>query len=258
MNNEIVPFAFQDMLVRTVMDEIGETWFVAKDVCAVLDIKNHNDAISDLDEDEKAGVAITDPSSNGTVQSRKMTTISESGLYSLVFRSRKKEAQVFRKWVTSEVLPSIRNTGSYIVKQPSIAKPPAKSNFKNLSMPDIALSLRQNMRQRLWQDAIQTVRLDNGTSEDVLHWFGYLCELMGARREIISIEQHIRDFYLQCVEEVEGHKIKVHTLYEHFRLWLTGKGEMPSIKVFSKEMQNYARHLRSNGSYFSNIRVKGV
>jgi prophage antirepressor-like protein len=67
-----------------------------------------------LDEDEKADVTISDTSSNGTIQNRKVTTISESGLYVLVIRSNKPNAKLFRKWVTSEVLPQIRKTGGYI------------------------------------------------------------------------------------------------------------------------------------------------
>lgn len=83
---------------------------MAKDVCRVLDISNHNDAMSTLDEDEK-GVAISDPLSPGGAQ--QVRTVSESGLYALIFRSRKEQAKVFRRWVTGEVLPAIRRTGSY-------------------------------------------------------------------------------------------------------------------------------------------------
>lgn len=91
-----------------------EPWFVAKDVCEVLGIANHKDAASRLDEDERRGVGITDPI--GRPQT--VTAVSESGLYSLVFQSRKAEAKKFRKWVTSEVLPSIRKKGYYGMYKP--------------------------------------------------------------------------------------------------------------------------------------------
>ena len=91
-----------------------EPWFVAKDVCEVLGIANHKDAASRLDEDERRGVGITDPI--GRPQT--VTAVSESGLYSLVFQSRKAEAKKFRKWVTSEVLPSIRKKGYYGIYKP--------------------------------------------------------------------------------------------------------------------------------------------
>ena len=85
-----------------------------KDVCEVLGIANHKDAASRLDEDERRGVGITDPI--GRPQT--VTAVSESGLYSLVFQSRKAEAKKFRKWVTSEVLPSIRKKGYYGMYKP--------------------------------------------------------------------------------------------------------------------------------------------
>ncbi len=88
-------------------------WFVAKDMCEVLGISNHSDAIGGLDDDEKGEVAIADPIG----RKQKTAIVYESGLYQLVFRSRKPEAKAFRKWVTSEVLPSIRKTGSYRARE---------------------------------------------------------------------------------------------------------------------------------------------
>ena len=86
----------------------NEPWFVAKDVCEVLGIVNHKDAASRLDDDETRGSVMPTPSGR---QECKM--VNESGLYSLIFQSRKPEARAFRKWVTSEVLPSIRKRGYY-------------------------------------------------------------------------------------------------------------------------------------------------
>ena len=86
----------------------GEPWFVAKDVCDALTIGNNRDAVSRLDDDEKATSVL--PTQFGD---KEMWIVNESGLYSLIFQSRKPEARKFRKWVTSEVLPSIRKTGRY-------------------------------------------------------------------------------------------------------------------------------------------------
>jgi prophage antirepressor-like protein len=80
----------------------------------VLEIKNISDAADRLDDDEKSGVAINDP--HGRPQNT--TVISESGLYSLVLTSRKPEAKRFKKWVTADVLPTIRKTGSYAAPVP--------------------------------------------------------------------------------------------------------------------------------------------
>ena len=89
----------------------GETWFVAKDVCDRLGLTNSRKALQSLDNDEKG---VTTGYTLGGNQA--MGIVNESGLYSLVFQSRKPGAKKFRKWVTMEVLPSIRKTGSYSVK----------------------------------------------------------------------------------------------------------------------------------------------
>ena len=92
----------------TTLEIDGDVWFVAKDVCGALDIKNARDAVSALDDDEKLTSVIPTAGQNRTVN-----LINESGLYALVFKSRKKSAQNFRKWITKEVIPSIRKRGFY-------------------------------------------------------------------------------------------------------------------------------------------------
>lgn len=104
--------------VRVTM-EGREPWFFAKDVCQVLGLTNSRVALRALDDDEK-GVSIS--YTLGGNQS--LSTISESGLYALIMRSRKPQAKAFRKWVTGEVLPSIRRTGRYeFVPEPVIESP---------------------------------------------------------------------------------------------------------------------------------------
>lgn len=89
--------------------------FVAADVCAVLDIKNSRDAYEALDADEK-GVALTDTPGG----KQKVHVVTESGLYHLIFKSRKESAKRFRRWVTEEVLPSIRKEGFYVPTAPPV------------------------------------------------------------------------------------------------------------------------------------------
>lgn len=94
--------------IRTVMID-GEPWFVAKDVAVSLGYKSTNQSVKDnTDEEDRRSSPIVTPS--GT---QNMVIINESGLYSLVFNSRLESAKKFKKWVTSEVLPTIRKTGSY-------------------------------------------------------------------------------------------------------------------------------------------------
>jgi prophage antirepressor-like protein len=120
--SNLINFNFENSPIR-VVEKQGEPWFVANDVCEVLGIANARDALSRLDDDEKADVALTDISSNGVKQSRTVNIINESGLYILILRSRKATEKgtvqhKFRKWVTSEVLPSIHKTGSYSLPTP--------------------------------------------------------------------------------------------------------------------------------------------
>lgn len=106
-------FNASNQQVRTICID-GQPYFCGKDVCACLGLSNHNDALAALDDDERRGSPIPTPS--GTQQ---MVVVNESGLYHLIFQSRKEEAKVFRKWVTSEVLPALRRTGRYEVAVPA-------------------------------------------------------------------------------------------------------------------------------------------
>ena len=110
MQLQIFKYADDDNMDNLTTIEIdGEAWFVASEVCKLLDIKNTSDAVSRLDDDEKSTIALTD----GTSGNPNKTIISESGLYALIFKSKKPSARKFRKWVTKEVIPSIRKTGTY-------------------------------------------------------------------------------------------------------------------------------------------------
>lgn len=91
-----------------VLEKNGDPWFVAKDVCECLEINNSRQALSRLDTDEKADVILNDGSQN-----RRMNIVNEYGLYSLVLSSRKPEAKEFKRWITHEVIPSIRKYGSF-------------------------------------------------------------------------------------------------------------------------------------------------
>ena len=87
--------------------------FVAKDVCEALGITNVSDTLSKLDDDEKGVILRSEFPTLENIPNRGLSVITESGLYALIMRSNKKESKLFRKWVTGEVLPSIRKTGSY-------------------------------------------------------------------------------------------------------------------------------------------------
>lgn len=108
-SKELAPFEFPftGQEVRAFLIN-GAPWFVALDACAILALGNSRSAVATLDEDERDVHTVDTP--GGPQQ---MQIISESGLYSLILRSRKPEAKAFKKWITSDVLPSIRKSGSY-------------------------------------------------------------------------------------------------------------------------------------------------
>lgn len=117
--SNLTTFNFNDNQVRTILIG-GEPWFVASDITSILELTNTTMAVQSLDDDEYRVIgrgemaSLTLSSTEGQKGgAQSMTLVNESGLYSLVMRSRKPEAKAFRKWVTSEVLPSIRKTGSY-------------------------------------------------------------------------------------------------------------------------------------------------
>lgn len=114
MNNEIQKFDFKAAVLRTLTDEEGEPWFVAKDVCDILGMSNPSMAVIALDKDEVAQIDPKDYLGSENRSNQAVNIVSEPGLYKLIMRSRKPEAKEFQRWVTHEVLPQIRKTGGYI------------------------------------------------------------------------------------------------------------------------------------------------
>lgn len=109
---QILPFNFENNKIRTILLD-NEPWFIAKDIFSVLEINSkggQSDSLANLDEDERSSFKTN---TSGGYQN--MAIVSESGLYSLIIRSRKAIAKPFQKWVTKEVLPSIRKTGNYSI-----------------------------------------------------------------------------------------------------------------------------------------------
>ncbi|HHF0165431.1 TPA: P22AR C-terminal domain-containing protein [Haemophilus influenzae] len=115
IQSQFSTFNFESNSIRTLVIN-NEPWFVAKDVCDTLKISNISDALLKLDDDEKATIGLTDSQAGNGAQS--ISIISESGMYTLILRCRDavKKGSIphrFRKWVTAEVLPTIRKTGKY-------------------------------------------------------------------------------------------------------------------------------------------------
>ena len=129
--------------IRTVKIN-NEPWFVANDVCAILNHTNPRKALQMLDDDEKG---VTKGYTLGGVQ--EMNVVSESGLYALIIRSNKPEAKKFRKWVTSEVLPAIRKTGSYNMRYTPKTHTELLHDFSNLMYREIVKVESNRVRNRM-------------------------------------------------------------------------------------------------------------
>lgn len=138
--SNLIPFNFNGSSIQVITDENGEPWFIAKEVSDVLGYSDAFKMTTRLDEDEKQNRQF------GGFGNRGVTVINESGLYSAILGSTKPEAKPFKKWVTSEVLPSIRKTGSYstaqIEKKPSAIEP--AKEFKALFSVGRLLGLDKN------------------------------------------------------------------------------------------------------------------
>jgi prophage antirepressor-like protein len=113
MNNLITPYLFGESTIRTVVRD-NEPWFVVTDLCAALGLTNPTVVASRLHEDDLSTTYVIDRIG----RQQPANVCNESGLYQLIFQSRKAEAKVFTRWVTSEVLPQIRKKGAYGALQP--------------------------------------------------------------------------------------------------------------------------------------------
>lgn len=113
-----VEFYYLDKQVRTYVS-YDDVWFVAKDVCSILDIKNVSDAVGKLKDSFKTTIALTDTGSNYKTNA---LAVNEAGLYKLIFKSRKEEAEKFSDWVAEKVLPTIRKTGGFVSNEDMFIK----------------------------------------------------------------------------------------------------------------------------------------
>ena len=142
MENALQVFNYKEQVVRTI-ERDGEVWFVAKDVCDVLELSNPTMAIQELDEDERSKYYLG--------RQGEANIISEPGLYALVLKSRKPEAKEFSRWVRHEVLPAIRQHGGYLT--------PAKIEEALLN-PDVIIRLAQELKAEREKVAALTERVE--------------------------------------------------------------------------------------------------
>lgn len=145
---ELIPFDYSGQTVRAVPAD-GEPGFVAADVCAVLDIKDVRQAVERLHPDDRYQTPVVDSAGR---MNPKTWVVTESGLYDLIIRSDKPEARPFRRWVTAEVLPSIRSTGGFgSVALPDMGTPEGQLAVAQMLMTGAQKQIEQAARIKTLQ-----------------------------------------------------------------------------------------------------------
>lgn len=243
MTSGLTPFAFDDALVRAVLDDAGDPWFCAKDVALALGYQWAGIRNVQHVPDEWRRVESVSTLRRGE---QELWFLSEHGLYFFLGRSDKPGALPFQKWLAGEVLPSIRKTGGYGRPAQALLPPELPP------IPEEALALRPAVRQRLWQDALQTARLDNAGSDAAALWFAHLCRMMAHKPA--SVYDEVGRFFHECCVRSPGRREKASDLYEAFRVWRKGsKTPMPSMKAFGQNMQLFTRSRKSSGMVYCDI-----
>lgn len=202
-------FVFDDdqpRAIRVVMKD-GEPWFIAKDVCAVLGIKDASDAVEPLDDDEK-GRALT-PTLGGE---QDMLTVSEGGLYTLILRSRQATtsgslAHRFRRWVTSELLPQVRKTGRFAPAADAIDWEEARE--KLALVRELRLTSGKAAAARLWAELGLPMPAE---------------EPAPTRADATQGVDFVRLFLKERTAEAPGGRVSASELYRAFCAWCTETG----------------------------------
>ncbi|MFE9422412.1 Bro-N domain-containing protein [Kitasatospora sp. NPDC006697] len=150
----LIPFDFDGQEVRVVMIN-GDPWWVARDVCAVLEISNPRHVLwKTLEEDEKAVVIGDTPGGD-----QQLSIVNEPGLYSLVLRSRKPKARAFKRWLTHEVIPAIRRTGRYVPSEPP------RTEWSQALVAEVAGQAVERMERRHQELLVQLAALEERHAE---------------------------------------------------------------------------------------------
>lgn len=246
MNNEIQKFDFKGAALRTLTDEAGEPWFVLKDCMSILDLGNPTKTVKMFDKDEFSTTEVID-----SIGRRQQTyIISEPGLYRLVMKSRKPEAKEFQRWVTHEVLPSIRKHGGYMAGQERMTPEQmalASMRWLQSKVDEQAKQLKAQEGKVLFANAVETARTSilvgdfakilksNGIDIGLRRLFAWLREhgwLIKAKGSSWNMPtQKAMDLHLFEVKETTISHSDGHTTINKTPK-MTGKGQTYFAKLF--------------------------
>lgn len=222
MSNAIQPFAFEDHLVRTIMDDGGEPWFVAKDVALALGYQWNGAArIAHVPEDWRGVTSVVTPFGE-----QEMLTLSEQGLHFFVIRSDKPAALPFQKWLAGEVLPSLRRTGQYALAEQDKAVGP--------QVPAWLGALTRVQRLHCLRLAVQSRQQEeSGSVEEIfLRFCGYLA-LPEQGTEGVSLDNFIRS----CCRQDEEGSLSAVELYREFAAWCERRGSTHAVMTYRRFVQ---------------------
>ena len=240
--------------IRTTVKD-GAPLFVAADVCRALEISNSRMATDRLDEDEKADVSLTDGS-----QSRHMTAVTESGLYSLVLGSRKPEAKAFKRWITHDVIPAIRKTGGYVDNEQQFVEtylPFADANTKALFGQTLAQLRAAN--EQLEQQKPKVLFADAVSAAHTSILVGELAKLL--KQNGVDIGQHRLFQYLRengYLIKRRGSDYNMPTQYAMERGWFEIKETAITHGDGHTSVNKTPKVTGKGQQYFINLFLKGA
>lgn len=241
--------------IRTTVKD-GAPLFVAADVCRALEIQNHKDAIKRLDDDEKSGVVLTDP--HGRPQETNCVT--ESGLYALVLGSRKPEAKAFKRWITHDVLPTIRQTGGYVSDEQQFVNtylPFADANTKALFGQTLAQLRAAN--EQLEQQKPKVLFADAVSAAHTSILVGELAKLL--KQNGVDIGQHRLFQYLRengYLIKRRGSDYNMPTQYAMERGWFEIKETAITHGDGHTSVNKTPKVTGKGQQYFINLFLKGA
>ena len=240
--------------IRTTVKD-GAPLFVAADVCRALEISKYRDAVSRLDEDERGSFEVDTP--GGT---QKMTAVTESGLYSLVLGSRKPEAKAFKRWITHDVLPTIRQTGGYVSDEQQFVNtylPFADANTKALFGQTLAQLRAAN--EQLEQQKPKVLFADAVSAAHTSILVGELAKLL--KQNGVDIGQHRLFQYLRengYLIKRRGTDYNMPTQYAMERGWFEIKETAITHGDGHTSVNKTPKVTGKGQQYFINLFLKGA
>jgi len=196
--------------VRVMESETGEPWFIGQDIAKVLGIKNPADAYRRLEDDEKKNVMLIDKSDSENFlgkRAQRAVLVSESGMYGMLMTSRKKEAREFQRWITHDVLPSIRKNGGYIIAQEQLPqKERIKLEEQIRTLAEKTAKMKNNNKilkasnERLQKRRHELIRENKGLKETGKH----MKKEIGKREELLDIYEKLSDKQINEYEQLRN------------------------------------------------------